>query len=181
MKSFEEELKNIVFLRWLWLVKITGKRWWCWLVWWKGLRLFGKSWSGRIWLYCTRALISHFWLVAELSLVFFSHIPPWGRSCPSVVYSPRGLSYSVWSGKVCCQLDALPICAKGEGGDCTSWHPVMKLTLDLTLAPDFSHQPVEDDCECTFVPSHCQSSGCVWNHPWLGALREACALVLLKI
>lgn len=27
---------------------------------------------------------------------------------------------------------------------------------------------------------HCQSSGCVWNHPWLGALREACALVLLK-
>jgi len=23
---FEEELKNIVFLRWLWLVKITGKR-----------------------------------------------------------------------------------------------------------------------------------------------------------
>jgi len=74
---------------------------------------------------CTRALnldLSLFDLLLNCLLVFLSHIvPPWGRSCPSVLCIAPVVFLTALCGKFCCQLVALPICAKGEeGGECTS-------------------------------------------------------------
>jgi hypothetical protein len=64
---------------------------------------------------CTRALnlAVTFDLLLNCLLVFLSHIvPPWGRSCPSVLCIAPVVFLTALCGKFCCQLVALPICGQ---------------------------------------------------------------------